>query len=405
MLKRVCLAILVLTVAATGCGRKALLSPEVSNDAPTAGSLGPDKSSSTHTTQAQHFEGATGPGSSYVLDVPADWGGDLVLYAHGYTNPMAPVAIPNIAALRDLLLAQGFAVAYSSFSENGYELKGGAQRTHQLAGLFTSKVGPPRRVFLIGSSLGGIIALKLAEDHPSQYAGCLTACGVVGGTRAELDYIGTVRVLFDFFYPGVLPGTLYEVPPISDFNAQVIVPVVTAIQSNPNGAGAIAALLGGRLPFVDGNELVTSILTALSFQLQGANDLFDRTHNHSFFDNHDVVYSGPLPPALLAAVNAGVARYTATPDAANYLEHYYEPSGNLQLPLLTMHTTRDPVVPIFNEAIYLQKASAAGAAGMLLQRNVLQFDRYGHANFTPAEIAANFQDLVTWVDTGVKPAP
>jgi pimeloyl-ACP methyl ester carboxylesterase len=182
-----------------GCGREAPLSPKVTtNSAPSVLSAG-RSIPSQHAALAQHVEGKVGPGSRYAMDVPADWNGDLVLYAHGYTNPAAPVALPNITALRDLLLAQGFAVAYSSFSGNGYVVKDGAQRTAQLAGLFTSKFSPPRRIFLIGSSLGGIIALKLAESHPAHYAGCLTACGVVGGTRAELDYIGTVRVLFDYF--------------------------------------------------------------------------------------------------------------------------------------------------------------------------------------------------------------
>ncbi len=51
------------------------------------------------------------------------------------------------------------------------------------------------------------------------------------------------------------------------------------------------------------------------------NDLLRRTHGHSFFDNMDTVY----PPA----VNEIVDRYVATPDARNYLQHYYTPSGDL----------------------------------------------------------------------------
>ena len=405
MRRAVALGLLIgLVSLAAGCGRHLPLDP-VSG---TAGHV--DRSSESAITPLrsnnggpQHVEGSIGPGTQYSIDVPSPWNGDLVLYAHGYTNPADAIHLPDIAQLKSLLLGQGFAVAYSSFSENGYALKDGAQRTHQLRGIFVSKIGVPRRVFLIGVSLGGIIVLDLAETHPDEYAGALTVCGVVGGTRAELDYIGTLRVLSDaVFPPHLLPGTLYEVPPISDFNAEVVGPVVGAIQADPSRAGILAALMGGRLPFANGNELVASILNGLGFQLQGANDLFDRTHDHSFFENRDVVYAGPLPPPLLDDINARVARYSAAPDAVNYLEHYYEPTGHLSIPFLTMHTTRDPVVPIFSETLYQQRVEAAGASDLLLQRRA---DRYGHVNFTPAEIASNFHDLVTWVDTGVKPNP
>src|SRR5438094_371568 len=86
-------------------------------------------------------------------------------------------------------------------------------------------------------------------------------------------------------------------------------------------------------------ESSCSILNGLGFQLQGANDLFDRTHSHSFFENADVVYTGPVPPPVLDHINATVARYSATPDAVNYLEHYYEPDGHLAIPFLAMATT------------------------------------------------------------------
>jgi pimeloyl-ACP methyl ester carboxylesterase len=261
-------------------------------------------------------------------------------------------------------------------------------------------VGAPQRVYLAGASLGGLIALKLAEEHPDQYAGCLAVAGPIGGTLSELDYIGTVRVLFDYFYPGVLPGSLYQVPPITDFNAQVEGPVVAAVTAHPERAMALALLMDGRLPFVNSQELVGSILNALSFQLLGANDFFDRTHGHPCFDNSKKEYSGSLPAEMLAAVNAGVARYTAAPSALNYYSHYYEPTGTLRIPMLTLHNSRDPFVPAFHETTYGSCVAQAGDTDKLVQRVRTS---YGHTTFTPAEIAAAFHDLAGWVGTGVKP--
>lgn len=66
------------------------------------------------------IDGQIGPGALYRLASPANWNGSLVLYAHGYTGTELPVALPPEGALLiSALTSQGFAVAYSSFSENG----------------------------------------------------------------------------------------------------------------------------------------------------------------------------------------------------------------------------------------------------------------------------------------------
>jgi hypothetical protein len=82
----------------------------------------------------------------------------------------------------------------------------------------------------------------------------------------------------------------------------------------------------------------------LVFQLIGLNDFLDRTHGHSFFDNASIQYTSALmPPELLADLNSRVERHQRAPDAGAYLENYYEPSGQLLIPVLALHTTRDPV--------------------------------------------------------------
>ena len=281
---------------------------------------------------AQHVEGTTGPGALYAIDVPANWNGDLVVYAHGYIEESgAAVALPNIGYFRDPLLARGFAMAVSSFSENGYALKEGALQTHQLSGLFATRFGQPRRTFITGQSLGGIIALKLAETYPQQYAGAMMGCGVVGGTRDQITYIANVRVLFDYFYPNVLPGSLLETPPGIDFATQVVPHIVQAITANPNGAFFMTRILP--IPFASSQELVEAIVRALGFQFLGATDFLDRSHGHVFFENSRTVYTGAgVPQAVLDDLNAKVARYQATPDAANFLAQCYQPNRTAEHP-------------------------------------------------------------------------
>ncbi len=65
-------------------------------------------------------DGQTGSGALYRLVRPTLWNGDLVLYAHGYVSPEAPIALPSEApTVVGLLVPQGYAVAFSSYSKNG----------------------------------------------------------------------------------------------------------------------------------------------------------------------------------------------------------------------------------------------------------------------------------------------
>jgi hypothetical protein len=226
----------------------------------------------------------------------------------------------------------------------------------------------------------------------------LLVSGVVGGTKAEVKYVGDTRVLFDCLYPGVLPGGLFDVPECgTPFPSSAI---VDTIMANQQPLGALLCM-DPALPYANSTEAVTSVVTALGFQWTGAEDLFDRTHQHALYDNANVVYTCPLlPPPVLEGLNACVARYSATPDAQAFLRQNYEPDGALSVPLLTLHNTRDPVVPIFHEALYRDKVSQQGRLDFLLQRSK---DSYGHVNFSGAELLGAFADLVAWVNSGHKP--
>jgi len=289
-------------------------------------------------------------------------------------------------------------VAWSSYSENGYAIKDGVIRTRQLRGLFASNFGMPERTYLMGHSLGGIIALMAAEKHPGLFAGAVPMCSLVGGGPLEIDYIYNVRVLFDYFYPGVLPGDALNVPEGLNFGADVVPTVIGAISANPDPALQLAAIDQIELPFTDFGELINSILSPLFFNIVGTPDFLDRT-KEGFFENWTTVYSGSLDDD---ALNAGVDRFRSTPSARNYLEHWYLPSGNLEIPVLTLHTTMDPVVPYFHEPAYEAIVAAAGNSDLLIQRAV---DRFGHCTFTGPETVGAFLDLVNWVENGVTPTP
>ncbi len=357
----------------------------------------PDSSASSG---ARRIEGSVPSGATYALNVPTGWNGHLVLYAHGYTPPSAPLALPAPRELEPIL-RMGYAVAYSSYSETGYAVKDGAERTHELRGIFARRVGRPRRTYLIGHSLGGIIALKLAEEHPDLYSGALLVSGVLGGTTAELAYLSNVRVMFDCCFPNVLPGTLLVLPDSLDFQGRVRPALVAAVLADTSSLVALAQVEQSPLPYADSGELIKSVLRALGFQFTALHDLLKRTHGESFFDNSATRYSGSLPAERLARLNACAARYRTGPGAAEFLSCCYEPTGRLRVPLLTLHRPRDPEVPLFHEALYRARVDRRGRV-LLVQRTIAG---YGHDDFAAEELARAFADLAAWVEGGAKPSP
>ena len=372
---------------------------------------------------ARIVEGEVGPGARYALYVPTTWNGDAIYYVHGVRDVDSPVDLRDqdyFFATRDLLGAQGFAIAYSSWSENGVAMKDGAERVHQLRGILAGEMqGQPTRSFLMSASLGSGIALDLAQTDPTQYDGALLMCGMVGGTLLQSQYAGNVRAVFDVFYPGYLPGNVLSLPPGTP--PVTLQQVIAAVQSNPAALYVIASLAQTPLPYVPIGSpfdpsspafqtLVGSLYGPLSYQTRFANNLAELAHGHPTFDNASITYStgaSPLLPApaldpAIALVNASVTRYAMDPAGQNFMERYFTPSGELGFPVITLHNTWDPGVPAFHETAFYQKVAAAGATANLLQR---YYPAYGHCAIPPDVQAQNFLDLVGWVDTGIKPAP
>jgi hypothetical protein len=119
-----------------------------------------------------------------------------------------------------------------------------------------------------------------------------------------------------------------------------------------------------------------------------------------------VVYQFDMDPALTAAedaFNLAVQRVTADPQARhrNGLANVTPTTGDLRIPMLTLHTLGDLFVPFHMEQEYARRVADKGLSQNLVQRATRDF---GHCAFTPTELVTTFVDLVKWVEGGVKPA-
>lgn len=355
----------------------------------------------------EEITGSTGPGALYALYKPPSWNGKVVYIGHGFIDAALPLALPtgdNIPLVRDELGALGYAVAYTSFSENGYAFADGVRRMRQLRGHVASKFGPATKHYLLGFSLGAQISQALAENNPDEYNGALLMCGVVGGTTYHFSYLGDVRNLFDFFYPNVLPGGVDWMPAGVNPNTDIIPAAIAAITANPTGAGIIMQLNQTPIPGSNLNEKILALVTALVWHARGVDDLLNRIHGNLPYDNMQTIYASANPAlaGVLAGVNATIDRYDATDDAVAWALKNYEPSGIISFPVVTLHTTMDQSVPFGHEARYAGIVNTAGTSNWLVQRSI---SRFGHCNFTVPEVLASFSDLANWVENGVKPTP
>jgi pimeloyl-ACP methyl ester carboxylesterase len=331
-----------------------------------------------------------------------------VLFAHGYHGPViflpdymgpgGPATGFAAGRLGEGLLALNYAVAYSSYSEPGFAIKDGAIRTRQLVGLFTSHFGKPKRTYLIGISMGAGVVVSLVENNPVQFDGVLPLCGLVGGSQMALDHFFTVRVLFEYFFPGVLPSGLMTPQQFFDEVAPL---VAHAVLGNPDTARELAGVHQVALTYENPEELLTSIMLPLYFTSYDfyVTDLHERTHGRGFFENRTTVYTGSSNDA---ALNAGVARYAASPEARAYLRQWYEPSGKLRVPMLMLHAEREPVLPYRQALKYQALVDAAGQSDLLVRRDI---EIFGHCNWDVTETLRAFQDLALWVEHGIKPEP
>jgi hypothetical protein len=93
------------------------------------------------------------------------------------------------------------------------------------------------------------------------------------------------------------------------------------------------------------------------------------------------IYTGSDDDVLL---NQLVQRFSADPAAIVEMQKNYNTSGHLDIPLVTMHTTRDQQVPYRHQQIYTLKTFASGDLGS--NHIPIRVDRFEHCNFNLTEV-------------------
>lgn len=329
-------------------------------------------------------------GASYRIDMPAKWNHKLVVFYHGTSeNPVVFSPKDALSPMFDPLLAHGYAVIQSGYSEGGWAIEAGARDTERLRHYFVAHYGQPVQTLLMGMSMGGTLIAQTTEAQPGIYAGALSLCGAVQPSDALLNQGFALRAAFDYYFPDVL-GPLVPVPDDYRDDGETVAKIQRALDSNPKATQALLRWYGA----ADEKNLAAIVADA-GADVKG---LQQRLHGNPF-DNADLIYVGSGDDY---ALNDGVHRYGADPHTAAWLSRWYTPSGRLPMPMLELHDVADPLVPaggVFDYALLVQRA---GRSDHFVQQYV---NREGHCVFTPQQIGIAFNELTDWVDARRRPAP
>lgn len=346
-------------------------------------------------------------GAGYRIEVPKNWNGNLVLYCHGYRGYGAELTVSN-PSIRKYLVEKGYAWAASSYRTNGYDVKMGAIDTHALTKLFNGLVGKPKRTYIMGHSMGGHITAVTIEQYPKSFDGALPMCGVMGD--AELfDYFLDYHVVAQW-----LTETNVGFPFPANYSTEIVPQMKTELGGGDPGfpytlsedgvklRTATKYFSGGERPLFDtafaywGNYLFSLGLDGTLGGIIPGNIMGNMDQNYQLDDNPNLSNEEIL-------LNTEVLR--VAPDRQgrhpNGLANVPSVSGNINIPVLSLHTVGDLFVPLLMQQIYAQRVADHGKSHLLVQKVIRDV---GHCAFTPAEQEQAFEDLVKWVEQGIKPA-
>lgn len=336
-------------------------------------------------------------GAIYLICVdPLNWNGDLVVFAHGYVAPSEPIGIPEDqlylpdgTSIPEIVNGLGYAFATTSYRKNGLAVIEGVEDVRDLVKLFRKNYPETRHVYLVGASEGGLVTTLAIEKFPGEFSGGLALCGPIGDFQRQVNYWGDFRVVFDYFFPGALPPSPISIPNevMNKWKTYYLPLIQQAIASSPYKTKQLLKVAKAPTDPNDPESIFETILGLLWYNVFATNEAIVELGGQPF-DNKKRWYSGSDNDFRL---NRLVERFSADQTAIEEIKKNYQTSGQLKIPLVTMHTTSDPIVPYWHESLYWYKALVNGSG--LLHTNIPIF-RYGHCNFKTSETLAGFILLV-----------
>ena len=373
-------------------------------------------------TDTDRWTGTLG-GAGYRVEVPRNWNGKLVMYAHGFRGNVDPLTVSN-PSIRRYLVDNGYAWAASSYSKNYYDVRAGVEDTNALANAFVEiarsngrTLGAPSDIYITGHSMGGHVAAAAVEAETLitarnvvRYSGSVPMCGVTGD-MALFDTFTAMQVAAQAVagvpnHPltrwseisaqvnsklwTIAPGAGSPITP-TPVEGERYVSIVKNLTGGERPLFRLALQRGGSFPSAygtfGGDGTVTGILNSWGT------------------DTTAITYRIDGNATATAEINAVAQKVREEPTSnrqrSDGLRWVPQVNGDLTVPVVAIHTVGDLFVPFNMLQIYRQRAEAAGKGNLLVTRAMRGIS---HCDFTVSEQAEAFDAMVKWENGGAKPA-
>lgn len=356
---------------------------------------------------ARCLRGRDSMGAHYMIVIPRQWSGVLVVHAHGGPPLGESIAsrVEEDIKRWSVAVRMGHAWAGSVFRQGGFAVTSAAQDTERLRRIFVEHVAKPTRTVIHGQSWGALVATRAADLYPKSWDGMLLTSGAVGGLLAY-EFRLDLRVIYQYLcnnhptpderaYPlsiGLPKDSTFTEEDLAVRADEALGVLRPAAQRSLEQARRLRTLVNLlKIP-------EAGVIDQLRWGTWALRDVVEK-HGGSPVGNDTACYSGSDDDASL---NATVLRYRADPAARARFAAETEYSGRFPMPVLTVHGIQDPTCFVEVHDVLRCRMRAAGHEHNLVQTFV---DSDQHSYLGDDIYPPLFEALLRWIENGDRPTP
>ncbi|MFP6810332.1 MAG: hypothetical protein VB960_04720, partial [Pseudohongiellaceae bacterium] len=390
--------------------------------------------------------GQTTSGAYYAIAKPEGWTekDGLVIWNHGFQSFLTGFetadllsilnpswdgyysgevqAKPGLGPYAETILAEGYAMAASSYSQTGWAVFDSHISNSELYNRFLTivteeELGAPDQFYIIGGSLGGIVTIRDIEaDLIPNPDGALILCGAVAGSINWYEAFD-LRMIYEAVcdsVPGAgLPQPWYERPELlfgevefidslnkcTNISSRLLIDendpleVYTWELINPDAASRLNKILDKAK--IENIYFLGLNLWYAVFQIPRLINDVAQLNGLIPFENVGIDYNDD-------SINQGSLRTIALPSAEDTLLANYTPSGNVgSTKIVSIHTSHDGLVRVQNQSALINTLPE----NQLTVGIVDDSNSPSHCGFSTDEGLAAWVELTDWVNGSIQPTP
>ena len=390
--------------------------------------------------------GQTTSGAYYTIAKPEGWTekDGLVIWNHGFQSFLTGFetadllsilnpswdgyysgevqAKPGLGPYAETILAEGYAMAASSYSQTGWAVFDSHLSNSELYNRFLTivteeELSAPDQFYIIGGSLGGVVTIRDIEaDLIPNPDGALILCGAVAGSINWYEAFD-LRMIYEAVcdsVPGAgLPQPWYERPELlfgevefidslnkcTNISSRLLIDendpleVYTWELINPDAASRLNKILDKAK--IENIYFLGLNLWYAVFQIPRLINDVAQLDGLIPFENVGIDYNDD-------SINQSSLRTIALPTTEDTLLANYTPSSNVgSTKIVSIHTSHDGLVRVQNQSALINTLPE----NQLTVGIVDDSNSPSHCGFSTDEGLAAWVELTDWVNGSIQPTP